>query len=33
MGIDRQELIDEAEVAGVASYLAATNSANHNLFI
>lgn len=33
MGIDRKELIDEAEVAGVASYLAATNTANHNLFI
>jgi CoA-disulfide reductase len=33
MGIDKSELIDEAEVAGVASYLAATNSANHNLFI
>ena len=33
MGIDRKELIDEAEVAGVASYLAATNSSNHNLFI
>jgi peroxiredoxin family protein len=33
MGIKEEELIDGVEVAGVASYLADTTSANHNLFI
>lgn len=33
MGIKKEELIDGVEVAGVASYLADTTSANHNLFI
>jgi NADPH-dependent 2,4-dienoyl-CoA reductase/sulfur reductase-like enzyme/peroxiredoxin family protein/TusA-related sulfurtransferase/rhodanese-related sulfurtransferase len=33
MGIKEEELIDGVEVAGVASYLADTMQANHNLFI
>lgn len=33
MGIKESELIDGIEYAGVASYLAATDEANHNLFI
>ncbi|MCB9498768.1 MAG: CoA-disulfide reductase [Bacillales bacterium] len=33
MGIKREELIDGIEVSGVASYLADTTEANHNLFI
>ena len=33
MGIKESELIDGIEYAGVASYLAATDDANHNLFI
>ena len=33
MGIKQEELIDGIEVAGVATYLANTQDANHNLFI
>jgi len=33
MGIQKEELMDGIEIAGVASYLADTESANHNLFI
>ncbi len=33
MGIKQEELIDGIEVAGVATYLADTTEANHNLFI
>jgi peroxiredoxin family protein/TusA-related sulfurtransferase/rhodanese-related sulfurtransferase len=33
MGIKVEELMDGVEVAGVASYLAETTEANHNLFI
>jgi len=33
MGIKKEELIDGIEFGGVASYLGATDKANHNLFI
>ena len=33
MGIKEEELIDGIEIAGVATYLGDTQSANHNLFI
>jgi|AntAceMinimDraft_17_1070374.scaffolds.fasta_scaffold09019_4 CoA-disulfide reductase len=33
MGIKKEELIDGIEVVGVATYLADTTTANHNLFI
>ena len=33
MGIKKEELIDGIEIAGVATYLADTTQANHNLFI
>lgn len=33
MGIKQEELIDGIEIGGVASYLADTTEANHNLFI
>ncbi len=33
MGIKKEELIDGIEIGGVATYLADTESANHNLFI
>ncbi|HNZ50950.1 MAG TPA: DsrE/DsrF/DrsH-like family protein, partial [Bacilli bacterium] len=33
MGIKPEELIDGVEIAGVATYLADTTEANHNLFI
>jgi CoA-disulfide reductase len=33
MGIKKEELIDGIEIAGVATYLGDTQSANHNLFI
>lgn len=33
MGIKKEELIDGIEFGGVASYLGATDQANHNLFI
>lgn len=33
MGIKKEELIDGVEIAGVATYLGDTTSANHNLFI
>ena len=33
MGIKESELIDGVEIAGVATYLADTQDANHNLFI
>lgn len=33
MGIQKEELIDGVEIAGVATYLGDTQSSNHNLFI
>jgi peroxiredoxin family protein len=33
MGIKKEELIDDCEIVGVATYLADTTTANHNLFI
>lgn len=33
MGIKKEELLDEIEVGGVATYLNATNDAGLNLFI
>ena len=33
LGIKKEELIDNIEIAGVATYLGDTQSANHNLFI
>lgn len=33
MGIKKEELIDNIEIAGVATYLSDTTEANHNLFI
>ncbi|SFS69197.1 DsrE/DsrF/DrsH-like family protein [Marininema halotolerans] len=33
LGIKKEELIDGIEYAGVASYLAEANEANHNLFV
>ena len=33
MGIKKEELIDGIEIAGVATYLGDTTTANHNLFI
>ncbi|MDD4069093.1 MAG: DsrE/DsrF/DrsH-like family protein [Candidatus Izemoplasmatales bacterium] len=33
MGIKKEELIDGVEIAGVATYLGDTTTANHNLFI
>ncbi len=33
MGIAEEELMDGVEIAGVASYLGATENSNHNLFI
>ena len=33
MGIKKEELLDGVEIAGVAKYIAQSNSANCNLFI
>lgn len=33
MGVKREELIDKAEIGGVANYLEAASSAGINLFI